>query len=501
MIMPRAAAARLRRHWLLAVLLAAGLALRIATQLAYRPALLYIDSYKYLYRAGGNDPVGYRALLRPVLAVANLDTVAALQHLLGLAMAVALYALVVRRGASRGAPSTRWLAALAAAPVLLDGYQLQMEQTVMPDVLFEALMVAGLLVLLWRPMPALWQVALAGLLLGATATVAQVGEIFILPAVVYAAIVTDGWRRRLGHGAAICLAFAVPILAYDTAAYAVAGRFSLANAGITTFYGRLASAADCRTLKLPADERALCPSRALAARLGIDGLEHASDSPLRPYYRKLPSHTATRLVSSFNRGVLQQQPLRVAGSVARDAIKVFAVQRVTSPGDTPISRWQFHTVYPLFPPYVAVRGGVLAIGEYSASGRRVVVLGTSRDIGGGPVVDASAARFLRGYQLDGGYTPGPLLLGLLLAAVTGSAFLLRRRAATSPAARGAARACGLLLAVALLVVLASDATEFSWRYQLPAIVTLPPAGVLGVTVIIGYVRQRRADGRERLIRS
>src|SRR5262249_26780085 len=37
-----------RRHWLFAVLLTAGLVLRILVQIAYRPALIYIDSTKYL---------------------------------------------------------------------------------------------------------------------------------------------------------------------------------------------------------------------------------------------------------------------------------------------------------------------------------------------------------------------------------------------------------------------------------------------------------------------
>src|ERR1700690_1688258 len=152
----------LRRHWLLSVLLAAGLALRILAQIAYQPALFYIDSIKYLFGAyAGNDPPGYQLILKP-------------------GMAVALYVLLLRRGVPR------WLAALAGAPVLLDGYQLQMEQTVMPDVLFEALMVAGVVVLLWRVRPALWQIGLAGLLLGATATMWEPGEILILPAAVYA---------------------------------------------------------------------------------------------------------------------------------------------------------------------------------------------------------------------------------------------------------------------------------------------------------------------------
>ena len=124
------------------ILLAAGLGLRVVTQLAYRPALLYIDSYKYLTGTGGSDPAGYGILLRPLLWAGNLAVVAGFQHLLGLAMAVALYTTLIRRHAPR------WAATLAAAPLLLDAYQLQMEQTIMPDVTFEALITTGLTILL-----------------------------------------------------------------------------------------------------------------------------------------------------------------------------------------------------------------------------------------------------------------------------------------------------------------------------------------------------------------
>src|SRR5262249_22934702 len=83
-----ASRAVLGRHWLITVLLLAGLALRVLTQLAYRPVLFYIDSTRYLYHAGGNDPVGYRAPLRLILLAGNLDAVAAVQHVIGLALAV-----------------------------------------------------------------------------------------------------------------------------------------------------------------------------------------------------------------------------------------------------------------------------------------------------------------------------------------------------------------------------------------------------------------------------
>ena len=91
----------LRRHWLAAALLAAGLVLRLLTQFAYRPALFYIDTTRYLYNAEGMDPVGYKGPLRAILLAANFNTVAAVQHLLGLAMAVVIYLLLRRRGASR----------------------------------------------------------------------------------------------------------------------------------------------------------------------------------------------------------------------------------------------------------------------------------------------------------------------------------------------------------------------------------------------------------------
>src|SRR6201986_5007369 len=146
----RAALYRVRRHWMLAVLLTAGLGLRVVTQIAYRPVLFYIDSYKYLTGSGGIDPEGYRVLMAPFLwATHNLAVVPIIQHGLGLATGLAIYTVLVRRGAPR------WAGALAAAPILLDGYQLQMEQTLMPDVAFEAIIAAGLTILLWTP-PAGW---------------------------------------------------------------------------------------------------------------------------------------------------------------------------------------------------------------------------------------------------------------------------------------------------------------------------------------------------------
>jgi hypothetical protein len=48
------------------------------------------------------------------------------------------------------------------------------------------------------------------------------------------------------------------------------------------------------------------------------------------------------------------------------------------------------------------------------------------------------------------------------------------------------------------VLVASDVFQFTWRYQLPALITLPPAGVAGLTIAGTYVlaRARRAGNAE-----
>ncbi len=375
----------LRRHWLIAALVLAGLLLRTGAEIAYRPVLFYIDSTKYLYHAAANDPVGYRVPLRLILLAGNLDTVAAVQHLLGLAMGVASYAVLVRRGVPR------WLAALAAAPVLLDAYELQIEQTIMPDVWFEALIVTGLVLLLWRPRTPAWAIALGGIALGLSATVAQVGQILVLPAVIYVVAAAGGWRRAIAGAALMCVSFAVPILTYMSISAAVTGHFWLSHSGSTTLYGRAAAAADCATLSLPAAQRPLCPTPSQKA-LGADGLEHSPRSPLRPYYAHLPSSEASRTVSAFNRAVFTQQPGRVVSAIAGDAVKLFALTRNTSPGDTPIWRWQFQTSYPYW--------------LHASPGQ---VRSVISDFGGGqPVVVKPLAAALRSYQLGGGFTPGPV---------------------------------------------------------------------------------------------
>jgi hypothetical protein len=463
------ARAAARQHWLAAVLLAAGLVLRILAELAYRPAL-FLDATRYVYNSFGNDPVGYEGPLKAILwAAGNFDAVTAVQHLLGLAMAVVIYLLLLRRG------TPRWLAALAIAPVLLDAYQLQNEQTILPGTFFQALVVAAFALLLWRPAAGWWRTVGAGLLLGTATIFAQVGEALILPTVIYLIVVGGGWRQVTGKAAALCAAFAVPILAYCTGSYLNTGDFFLSHTGVTSVYGRMAAAADCATLRLPPAERALCPSTAQQAK-GPDWLQYSLQSPDAPYYAHLPRDRVNTLIASFNRSVLTQQPLRVLGAYSRDVIKLYAVVRTTGPGDTPIYRWQFQTSYPYHPPNAT---------------EPIVRKVTAQFGGGGPTVWRPVGTFLRAYQLHGGYTTGPLLVLVTLTGLAGSLMALRRR--LDPTARQLALACLLFFLPGAAVILISDLFEFSWRYQLPALVTLVPAGALGIAVLLRG--RRRGRGR------
>lgn len=481
-----------RRHWVLGLLLAAGLVLRTATQVGYEPALLFIDSKKYIFGTdvvsniwGSFDPLGYTLLLlRPVLMVADLAFVALLQHVLGVAMAIALYALMLRRGV------TRWLAALAVAPVLLDAYQLNAEQTIMPDVLFEALLVTGIVLLLWQPRPGLALIVVGGLALGASAPVRQVGEALIVPALIYVLAATRGWRTRLRHGAVLIFCFALPVVGYmGYSAVTLHYGFEMSNMGDAYLYGRTAHAADCATLKIPADERPLCPSAPVAAALGVDGLVNSGDAPrvlYQPVNVKLGVLINTLpLQRQFAYSVLRQQPLRVAGDIARDSVKVFALTRNAATGDTAISRWQFQASYPYYPPGITPDGGNSASQVFAATGG-----------GGYARVNSMAATALRDYQLHGGYTPGPVLLIALLAGIAGIFTFPRRRSRRRDRddAQSLALACLLITASAAAVLLGADLYEFSWRYQLPALVTLPIAGALGATAVVRCLRTAR-DGR------
>lgn len=468
----RQLAARARAHRPFLVLLALGVVLRVVTQFAYQPALLYIDSFSYLEGIaelvpGTTRPAGYVVLLlRPLSVFSDLAVYPLAQHLLGLAMGVGTYALLLRRGAARR------VATLAAVPVLLDAYQLQIEQNVLSDSIFQALVFAGLLVLTWRPRPGAVAAAVAGLVLGLAVTVRLVGQPLVVPAALFLLFVGGSWRRRVALALVVVVAFALPVAGYAQWYRATHGVLGLTALGARVQYARVAPFADCARLDLPPAQRPLCPTPAQQARLTNDEFSWDPESPFRQYQAP-PGTTLDEEARAFVRTVITTQPGDFAAAVGRDFLKHFRwSKRSSGPDEVPVERWHFQVDYPVF---------------YFADPERQPAAAAQRYGGVPPHAVEPLARFLRAYQLSVGSTPGPLLFAALLAGTAGALGVgrARRSGLRGPAFLWTAAGAGLLLASALY--------EFSWRYQLPGLVLLPVAGGLGLTALRGAPRPPAGD--------
>jgi hypothetical protein len=465
----------LRLHWALLVLLAGGTALRVLTVLAYQPAILYIDSFSYLnnlqdLRPNGLRPIGYDLILNIVLPLGGLRAVAIVQHVLGLGIAVAIYLLLLRHGARR------WLAALATAPVLLDAYQLQIEHNIMSDVWFQALLVAIIWVLTCRGMPSPWHAAGAGALIGIAVIVRLVGITMLAPALAYLVVAGSLWRSRTGwrqiglRAAAMVAAFAVLLVGYAGYYRVSTGGWGISGGSGSVLYGRAAVIADCERVPVGTWERAICPAEPRDQRFAVDYYAHHwlhhGGSEARAVTLP-PGESMAAIQASFTRMVFVNQPLDLTIAVGKDFLKGFRPVRLDAVHDVPVDRWYFQTSYPY--PYWLNPEQVAAI---------------VRQFGDVPIsVDPELAMVLRVYQLTVGYAPGPLL-GLALAAGLLGGF------GVGNARRSGIRAASLLVSgLGIMVLVTAAAFEFSWRYQLPGLVLLPMAGVLGITALTGPLRR------------
>ena len=459
----RGARALLRRHWLFALLLTVGVVLRVMAQLAYRPAILYYDSPGYLHAAYrlnpvGQDPVGYPLAARVLLdAFHNLAALSVFNHLLGLGIAGLIYAVLLRRGVSP------WIAALATGPVLLDGFQLLIEQMVMSEPQFEFFVVLGIASLLWRPRPDLVTASVAGASFAAAALTRELGQSLVLVGLLFC-VLAAGPRffPRVVTSAALLVAFVVPLIGYAGYNDAVNGSFSVpSQAASIRLYARVAASVTCTRLSLPSYERPLCPPPGVVTpHMGslIQGYAQGGSSPLVTY-RPPDGKTTDQVLSDFDKRAVLQQPLAIARSVGGSLVRPFlSWRRNHKPGELPVVRWQFQTVFPLY---------------FTA---RSLELFNHFD-GHPPAINRPLARILRGYQVYLGYTPGPVLLACVILALVAALGFGRARRSDQRLA------CLLWLAVGLGLLLAADLYQFSWRYQLPALVTFPPAAALALSAL------------------
>jgi len=329
--MKRALAARGRaliaRDPFFAAALAAGAGLRLLAMLGYPGALWFAgDSYVYLgaalrLRPDLSKTTGYSLFLRALEPFHSLTLVTGLQHLMGLGVAVMIYALARHSGVPK-----RW-ATVATLPVLLDGFEIEDEHMVMTEALFTFLIMAAMLLILWRPRVP-WPVALlAGLLVGYAVDVRSEGlpVLILFPVALLLRGLRAGrarrwreWRWRDWNGWLAAVAMAVGCLA-PVAGYAVwfhswSGSYDLTRAEGFYLWGRVSSFAECSVIKPPADEVQVCPSGAPSSRTPPgDYIWHAPQ--VHDIAGGPVSVANDRLLTNFAVRAVEAQPLAYLHSV------------------------------------------------------------------------------------------------------------------------------------------------------------------------------------------
>ncbi|HEV7364070.1 MAG TPA: phospholipid carrier-dependent glycosyltransferase [Solirubrobacteraceae bacterium] len=476
-----------RRHALFLGLLGAGVVLRVLTSIAYWPALLSYDSQGFLQNAAHLRPdpvrpIGYPVFLWILNNAHDLAVVPAVQHALGILIAGLIYAVLLRLGIRR------WAAALATAPVLLDAYQLDIEHYVLAETLFEALLVAGCVAVLWRRRPGIVQAAIAGLLFAGVALTRANGFVVIAPALItvlclrwtaaprardpggaWAKLVRAagrgirGLRPGLPAAIALLVAFALPLAAYGFWFHRLHGRYAITDYGGRFLYARVTPFVDCSKFKVPANERALCPSAPVGQRPTMAG---STVEYYMWHYNSPVWNVPVHLAGDFARRAIRYQPLDYLRTVSHDFLRGFAPIRTAEHGELPISRWQFPPSYPHYLPntddLIRTHGG------------------------GGSGADRTLARDLREYQRLV-FAPGPVLAIGLIGGLLAALGLGRAR-------RSGLRSASFLFAATGLVTFGSTviANQFSWRYVLPLLVLLPPAAAVGLTALLRRPEPRAA---------
>ena len=448
------------RHRLFSLALLVGVLPRLLSMFAYQPAVLFrLDTFDYLWGAvhvapNPINPSGYSLFLWLFRPFHSLVLITALQHVMGLAIAVMVYALLRRRGL----PS--WGATLAALPVLFDPGQQLLEQFIMADLLALLLMVASFVILLWERRPSALRSAVAGLLMGVSVTVRPTTIVFIVLMAVYLLVQRAGWRRA---GAALA-AGVIPVLAYMGWFAAANGSFNLTNSNGLFLWSRTTSFARCSVIKPPPRLQPLCPER-----------QPGDLAQVNPALRGLPKHYL------WDHDAWQWQPPShgfvpdtAAFTSAKNSLALqFAAHAVLA---EPLS--YLHVVaLDTAKPFYQIQSNVLRFPAYqptSASLQHynwVYAIGTVRAYTGS---DQGVAPYL-GYQFGSRlqhpwsyyvqdyqnhiFLPGPAFAVIVGAGLIGI-LLPRRRTSAAPL---------LWVCAMIAVVLPIAEHEYTYRYVIPAV--------------------------------
>ena len=456
---PRRILALAGHHRLFTSLLAAGAVVRALASWSYRPALFFFgDSYSYLSNAIGLRPnqvrpIGYPLGLHVVLWSGNLMAAPAVQHLLGLATAILVYGLLRRLGAGSV------VASLAAAPVLLDAYLIDVEQHLLAEPLFIFLFTAGLAVLVWRSRPSPALCLLAGGLVSAAALTRTVGMVLIAPVLLYCILRWFGLLRT----ALVTLGFALPLVLYAVWFHSTWGTYTVTEHDGYFLYGRVSTFANCSTWPTPPSNVSLCFNQPPAQRPNPNYYVWAEWRTPGPRYYHLNAE-----LRSFSLEAIANQPFAYAGTILGDLVHYSEPGHSTNRFDTGINTWRFPRGIPVAHRLQMERWA----GRY----------GTQM------AVDHRTAGWLREYQRFV-FVQGPMLAAAFLAGLIA--------ALVGCAAGRRLRAEALLFALVGLALPATAAatTMFDYRYALPSIPALSLAAGTAAIVAESRLRQWRTAHR------
>jgi hypothetical protein len=247
-------AALWRNHRLFTIAACVSVIPRVIAALGFKPALFIQDSFSYMkegvqFAVGQLRPAGYPLMLRVLEPFHSLLLVTTLQHLMGIALAAIIYA-VLR---TRGLPA--WGATLAAAPTLFDSRQIWLESSILPDTLFTLVLMIAVAILLVRPKPAVWQAVIVGLLVAWAALIRGNGAPVIVVILAFLLVMRVGWKVFTA-----CLAaFAIPVAGYALFFFHEFGQFNITNSTGLFLWSRTMSFANCTVIKPPPSLVPLCP--------------------------------------------------------------------------------------------------------------------------------------------------------------------------------------------------------------------------------------------------
>jgi hypothetical protein len=407
---------------------------------------------------------GYGFMLWVLRPVHSFALVAAVQHLMGLAMGVIIYLLARRYGLPA------WAATLAAIPVLFDAYELQLEADALPDVAFGFLVLLALYLLLRSPGERrLAGTTAAAFLLGASALLWPVG--LALLAVLLVALLAALLIRRAGLVIVLAalLAGALPVAAYSAWFSIHRHQFSLTRSDGVYLWSRTMSFADCAVIKPPAAERPLCPPP--GPRIASSLYIWNANSPVLAMPGGRFSARTNRLALHFALRAIAAQPGDYAAAVGHDFALSFFWDRPVHPDAAIVDRYQFADAATAWvPPTLWTPGGGTLAGDQAIYNN------------GHPAptrVVQPYASWLVTYQRYV-YLRGTLLGVILLAAL--AAMIARRRAG------GAGLPWVFAVTILLVPPLIAD---FDLRYALLAVPSACLAAALAFAPGAGGPAQRR----------